>query len=100
MNKVLLVMVVLMIGLSSQSWAADVAAGKTKSAQCAACHGAAGISPMGIYPNLAGQKEQYLVKQINAFRLGVRKDPTMQAMVGALSDADVVNIAAYYASIK
>jgi len=100
MNKVLLMVAVLMLGLSSQSWAADVEAGKAKSAQCAACHGAAGISQMGIYPNLAGQKEQYLVKQINAFRLGVRKDPTMQAMVGALSDADVVNIAAYYASIK
>ena len=100
MNKVLLLVVVLTLGLSSQSWAADVEAGKEKSAQCVACHGVAGISPMGIYPNLAGQKEQYLVKQINAFRLGVRKDPTMKAMVGALSDADVVNIAAYYASIK
>jgi len=100
MNKVLLLVAVLMMGLSSPSWAADVEAGKAKSAQCAACHGTAGISPMGIYPNLAGQKEPYLVKQINAFRLGVRKDPTMQAMVGALSDADVVNIAAYYASIK
>lgn len=99
MKNVLLV-VALMMGISSHSWAADVEAGKAKSAQCAACHGAAGISPMGIYPNLAGQKEQYLVKQINAFRMGVRKDPTMQAMVGALSDADVVNIAAYYASIK
>ena len=60
----------------------------------------AGISPMGIYPNLAGQKEQYLVKQINNFRSGVRKDPSMQAMVSALTDDDVANLAAYYAGIK
>lgn len=71
-----------------------------KAAQCAACHGAAGISPMGIYPNLAGQKEQYLVKQIKAFRDGERKDPSMKAMVSALSDADIANLAAYYAGIK
>jgi len=100
MNKMLLAMAVLVLSVSGQSWAGDAAAGKAKSAQCAACHGVAGISPMGIYPNLAGQKEQYLAKQINDFRSGSRKDPSMQAMVGALSDSDVANLAAYYAGIK
>ena len=100
MSKVLLAVIVLMVAVSGQSWAGDAAAGKVKSAQCMACHGAEGISPIGLYPNLAGQKEQYLVKQINDFRSGVRKDPTMQAMIAALSEADVANLAAYYASIK
>ncbi|OUR85190.1 cytochrome C [Cycloclasticus sp. 44_32_T64] len=100
MSKISLAVVVLALLASAQSWAGDAVAGKAKAAQCAACHGAAGISPMGLYPNLAGQKEQYLAKQINDFRSGLRKDPTMQAMTSALSDDDVANLAAYYAGIK
>jgi len=98
--RFLLAIGVLMLVVSNGAIAGDVAAGKAKAAQCAACHGAAGISPMDLYPNLAGQKAQYLVKQLNDYRTGARKDPTMQAMVGALSDADVDNLAAFYASIK
>jgi cytochrome c553 len=89
-----------MLLASANSMAGDAAAGKAKSAQCAACHGAAGISPMGLYPNFAGQKEQYLAKQMNDFRSAKRKDPTMQAMMAASSDSDVANLAAYYAGIK
>lgn len=100
MNKLLLMLSALMLVVSTQVTAADAAAGKTKSAQCAACHGAAGMSPMGLYPNLAGQKEQYLAKQMMDFRSGARKDPTMQAMAAALSDDDVANLAAFYAGMK
>jgi Cytochrome c553 len=100
MNKILFSVAMLVLLVSNGAIAADAAAGKAKAAQCAACHGAAGISPMGLYPNLAGQKEQYTAKQINDFRSGARKDPTMQAMVAALSDEDVANIAAFYANIK
>lgn len=100
MGRASLTIVSLMLLVSANSMAGDAAAGKTKSAQCAACHGAAGISPMGLYPNLAGQKEQYLAKQMNDFRSAKRKDPTMQAMMAALSDSDVANLAAYYAGIK
>lgn len=78
----------------------DAAAGKAKSATCAGCHGAAGISAIPMYPNLAGQKEAYLVKQIKDFKSGARKDPTMNAMVAALTDADIANLAAYYAGLK
>jgi len=99
-NRVSLVIAVLVLLVSGGAVAGDAAAGKSKAAQCAACHGAAGISPVGLYPNLAGQKEQYLAKQINDFRSGSRKDPTMQAMVSALSDADVANLAAFYSGIK
>lgn len=80
--------------------AADVAAGKAKAASCAGCHGANGISAVPTYPNLAGQKEAYLVKQMKAFKDGSRKDPTMNAMSKPLSDADMANISAYYASLK
>ena len=78
----------------------DAAAGKAKSAVCAGCHGAAGISMIPMYPNLAGQKETYLAKQIKDFKSGVRKDPTMNPMVAALTDADIANLAAYYSSLK
>lgn len=82
------------------SIAADAAAGKTKAASCAGCHGAAGISPAPTFPNLAGQKEAYLVKQMKAFKDGSRKDPTMNAMAKPLSDSDIANISAYYAGLK
>jgi len=101
MSKISLVIAILALLVSGGAMAGDVVAGKAKAgAQCASCHGAVGVSPVGIYPNLAGQKEQYLVKQINDFRSGTRADPTMQAMVSVLTDADVVNLAAYYSSIK
>ena len=85
---------------ASVSVAADVAAGKAKAASCAGCHGAAGISAVPIYPNLAGQKEAYLAKQMKAFKDGTRTDPTMNAMAKPLNDTDIANISAYYAGLK
>lgn len=78
----------------------DAAAGKVKAATCAGCHGANGISAMPTYPNLAGQKEAYLVKQLKAFKDKSRKDPTMNAMAAPLSDADMANVAAHFAGMK
>ncbi len=80
--------------------AADAAAGKAKAASCNACHGVNGISAIPTYPNLAGQKEAYLVKQMKAFKTKTRKDPTMNAMAAPLSDADMANIAAHYSGMK
>lgn len=80
--------------------AGDPAAGKAKAASCAGCHGPDGISVVPTYPNLAGQKEAYLVKQMKAFRDGTRTDPTMNAMSKPLNDADIANLAAYYANLK
>ena len=80
--------------------AADIEAGKAKSAVCAACHGGAGISPTPIWPNLAGQKEQYLVAQMKAFKDGTRQNAQMAPMVANLSDEDMANLAAYYASLS
>ena len=80
--------------------AGDAAAGKAKSATCAGCHGAAGISANPMWPNLAGQKDAYLVKQMKAFRDGKRSDPMMSPMAKPLSDADIDNLAAYFSSMK
>jgi cytochrome c553 len=99
-NNFIKTIIIAMCFVSTYSFAADIAAGKAKSAVCAACHGANGISPAPMWPNLAGQKAMYLSKQIKAFRDGVRKDPTMSPMVIGLTDADVDNLAAYYASLK
>jgi cytochrome c553 len=79
--------------------AGDAAAGKSRAAACAACHGANGISANDMWPNLAGQKETYLAKQIKAFRDGDRKDPMMAPMAAGLSDTDIANLAAYYSSL-
>lgn len=79
---------------------ADIEAGKAKSAMCAACHGPAGISAADMWPNLAGQKAGYLMKQLKAFRDGTRTDPQMSAMAKPLSDADIENLAAYFNSLK
>ncbi len=86
--------------ITAMSHAGDAEAGKAKSMTCAACHGGTGISPVGIYPNLAGQKEEYLVAQITAYRDGTRENAQMSPMVSGLSDEDVANLAAYYASLS
>ncbi len=80
--------------------AGDAAAGKAKSAICAACHGADGIAIAPMYPNLKGQQAAYLVKQLKDFRSGTRNDPVMSAQAKPLSDQDIENLAAYYASLK
>ena len=88
----------LLMPLQSQA-AGDVEAGKAKAAMCAGCHGAAGISAMGAWPNLAGQQADYLAKQLKDFKSGARKDPTMEPISSGLSDDDINNLAAYYSSL-
>lgn len=98
MNKIRIALIMALTFISTSAMAGDIEAGRIKSAMCASCHGVNGISMSPLWPNLAGQKEQYLIKQIKAFRDGTRKDPMMAPMVAALSDADIENLAAFYAS--
>lgn len=91
---------VILAASANVALAGDAAAGKAKAASCNACHGANGISAVPTYPNLAGQKEAYLLKQMKAFKDGSRKDPTMNAMAAPLSDEDMANIAAHYSGMK
>ena len=89
-----------MLSASAAFAAGDPVAGKAKSAVCVACHGPQGISSNTQWPNLAGQQEQYLIKQLQAFRDGDRQDPLMTPMASGLSDADIANLAAWYNSLK
>ena len=100
MKSFFIALVSVLIFASGTATAGDIEAGKAKAAMCASCHGPTGISMSPLWPNLAGQKEQYLIKQIKAFRDGTRKDAMMAPMVAALSDADIENLAAYYSSQK
>jgi len=82
--------------------AGDAGAGKTKAATCFACHGANGVGIAETYPNLAGQKEGYLVSSIKAYKDGQRTGGLavlMTPMVATLSDEDIADIAAYYSSL-
>ena len=80
--------------------AGDPAAGKSKSMSCAGCHGKNGISNNPMWPNLAGQKEAYLVSQMQMFKDGRRQNAMMSAMAKNLSDKDIADLAAYYANLK
>ena len=89
----------ILLGASGSVLAGDAAAGKTKAASCAGCHGPAGVSNNPMWPNLASQKEGYLVKQMKAFRDGTRADPLMSPMSKPLTDSDIDNLAAYFSSL-
>ncbi len=65
---------------------------------CASCHGIDGISSEGLYPNLAGQKVEYLVKQLDDFKQRQRTDPVMNSMAEPLDAALIRALADYYAS--
>jgi len=78
--------------------AADIEAGKAKTAVCAGCHGADGNSPSPTWPSLAGQHASYIYKQLVDFKEGRRTNATMTGMVAMLNDEDMRNVAAYYES--
>lgn len=87
-------------GAPSDGGAADVAAGRRKAAACAACHGPDGNATLPLMPSLAGQPPFYTHWQLLLFRDQRRQDPQMSPLVGTLSDADIADLAAYYATVK
>jgi len=88
-------------GVISTAHAGDIAAGKEKVLfVCSECHGMTGISDVENFPNLAGQKELYLTIQLKAFKAGKRKDEEMTPEAKQLTDADIANVAAFYASLQ
>jgi cytochrome c553 len=81
--------------------AADLSHGrKIAATKCQMCHGLDGQAKLPEAPNLSGQTELYIVKQLNAFRSGERKNDTMSLVAPTLSDDDVADVAAYYAAIE
>ena len=79
--------------------AGDPEAGSTKVIVCGACHGADGNSSVPAQPNLAGQGEKYLLKQMQDVKSGARNIVEMTGMLLAYNDQDLADIAAYYASL-
>ncbi|MGI9286411.1 MAG: c-type cytochrome [Pseudomonadales bacterium] len=75
----------------------DPQAGKTKAAQCVACHGADGNSLAAAFPKIAGQGEKYLLKQMQEIKEGVRPIAQMAGQLDNMSDQDLQDIASYYA---
>jgi cytochrome c553 len=80
--------------------ATTVSTGKQKAAGCAACHGADGVSGNPAWPSLAGLQETYLVTALKAYQTGARQDPMMVGLAQGLSDAEIGQLAAYYAGLK
>ena len=74
--------------------------GKKHAASCASCHGPAGISPNDTWPNLAGQNAAYLVRILGAYKSGDQSDVMMSPVAKTLTDTDIQNLAAYYASLS
>ena len=93
------VIVLVLSGLVSfAATAADIEAGKAKSAVCAGCHGVDGNSSNPVWPSLAGQHASYTYKQLMDFKEGRRVNAQMTGMVAALTEDDMKNLAAFYES--
>jgi cytochrome c553 len=85
--------------LLTSAWAGgDPVAGKEKSAVCAGCHGVDGNSTIGANPRLAGQYESYLYHSLKEYKDGRRDSLLMAGMVANLTDEDLQDLAAYFAS--
>ncbi len=78
--------------------AGDINAGKAKSQPCAACHGPDGNSPSGAFPIIAGQYADYLVRALEDYKTGKRKNAIMAGFAAGLSEQDREDLAAYFAS--
>ena len=90
----------LLLCLAPSLQAADFAADKAKAKMCAACHGIDGLAKVADAPNLAGNGELYLARQLQAFRSGERKHPQMSVIASGLSDEDIAAVTAWYSAIK
>ena len=80
--------------------AADPAAGRDKAKACRTCHGMDGIAKIPIAPHIAGENQIYLETQLKAFRTGKRTHEIMSVIAKNLSDQDISDLSAWYASIK
>ncbi|PKF22670.1 c-type cytochrome [Pseudomonas hunanensis] len=101
LKKLVLATAITLLPISVHA-AGDAKAGEAKSASCAACHGNDGMAKIGMYPNLAGQNEKYLASSLQAYKAKQRSGgqaAIMQGMASNLSDQDIEDLAAYYASL-
>ncbi|MDQ1362437.1 MAG: hypothetical protein QG652_297 [Pseudomonadota bacterium] len=87
----------LLAGFQASAFAGDAAAGEAKTAMCAGCHMPDGNSVVEMFPKLAGQGEQYIVKQLVDFKTGKRTNDTMAPMAMAVADEDMADVGAFFA---
>lgn len=98
--RILIVMAVAALGVSLNAAAGDAKAAADKARTlCAGCHGPAGISVNPLWPNLAGQQGAYLAKSMHDYKSGHRNDPTMSAIGATMTDAEIEDLAAYFAAL-
>ena len=90
----------LTVATASSPALADAAAGRTKAQMCTPCHGANGLAVTPNTPHLAGQPEPYLVEQLKAYRSGKRPHEVMVVVAKPLTDADIADLAAWFASLE
>jgi cytochrome c553 len=98
MTKKLLALALFAIALPVAAASGEADVGKKKSGPCAACHGANGVSASDAFPNLAGQYEDYLETALKHYKSGKRKNAIMQGQVANLTQKDMMDLAAYFAS--
>ena len=96
MNKILVSAWCLALFASGGALAADPVAGKEKSKTCAACHGPDGNSQAADFPKLAGQHQDYLIKALNAYKSGARKNAMMAPLAANLNQRDIADLAAFF----
>ena len=95
----LFVILILQLALAASVQAAgDQKAGKKKAIACQVCHGKGGKSFNPLYPVLAGQHAQYIVKQLKAFQSNERKNPIMNEIAAPLTDQDMEDLGAFFNS--
>jgi len=99
-NRSLLAVAAAGLLFAGTAHAGDPELGRTKAAPCAACHGADGMGTAPNFPVLAGQYADYLVHVLKQYRSGERENALMAPFVAELSDADIADLAAYYAAMK
>jgi len=97
--KIGFVMLVLAASLAA-AHAGDIRAGAALAEKCQACHGLDGLSKIAEAPNIAGQSEEYLIEQLNAFKTGERHNEMMGIVAPTLSDKDIEDLASYYSAIE
>ena len=103
MNRIGIVIASALLSLgaaTAQAAGGNPAAGQQKSQTCTACHGENGRSDNTMYPMLAGQYESYLYQALKQYKSGQRQNAVMAGMVANLSDRDMRDLAAYYASLE
>jgi cytochrome c553 len=98
MKKIVSMLAVAGLMAGGTAIAANTAAGKEKAKVCAACHGADGNSASAEFPRLAGQHADYLVKSMERYKSGARKNPIMAPMAANLSQHDMEDLAAYFST--